>query len=49
MDYICYCHVGFYCSTYIEPTASFLGSSEFITTGYKLEVGHRCPGAPLLH
>ena len=28
-----------YCST-IEPTASFWDCPEFITTGYKLEVGH---------
>ena len=34
-----------YCST-IEPTASFWDCPEFITTGYKLEVGHP-PGAPL--
>ena len=33
-----------YCST-IEPTASFWDRPEFITTGYKLEVGHP-PGAP---
>ena len=33
-----------YCST-IEPTASFWDCPEFITTGYKLEVGHP-PGAP---
>lgn len=33
-----------YCST-IEPTASFWDCPEFITTGYKLEVGH-APGAP---
>ena len=33
-----------YCST-IEPTASFWDGPEFITTGYKLEVGHP-PGAP---
>ena len=32
-----------YCMT-IEPTASF-GTARFITTGYKLEVGHP-PGAP---
>ena len=32
-----------YCST-IEPTASFWDCPEFITTGYKLEVGHP-PGA----
>lgn len=32
-----------YCMT-IEPTASFWDCPEFITTGYKLEVGHpaRC-------
>ena len=36
-----------YCMT-IEPTASFWDCPEFITTGYKLEVGHP-PGAPLLH
>ena len=34
-----------YCCT-IEPTASFWDCPEFITTGYKLEVGHP-PGAPL--
>ena len=34
-----------YCST-IEPTASFWDCPEFITTGYKLEVGHP-PGAPI--
>ena len=34
-----------YCST-IEPTASFWDCPEFITTGYKLEIGHP-PGAPL--
>ena len=34
-----------YCLT-IEPTASFWDCPEFITTGYKLEVGHP-PGAPL--
>ena len=34
-----------YCST-IEPTASFWDCPAFITTGYKLEVGHP-PGAPL--
>ena len=34
-----------YLST-IEPTASFWDCGEFITTGYKLEVGHP-PGAPL--
>lgn len=28
-----------YCMT-IEPTASFWDCPEFITTGYKLEVGH---------
>ena len=33
-----------YCPT-IEPTASFWDCPEFITTGYKLEVGHP-PGAP---
>ena len=33
-----------YCST-IEPTASFWDCPEFITTGYKMEVGHP-PGAP---
>lgn len=33
-----------YCST-IEPTASFWDCPEFITTGYKLEIGHQ-PGAP---
>ncbi len=32
-----------YCST-IEPTASFWDCPEFITTGYKLEIGHP-PGA----
>ena len=30
----------------IEPTASFWDCSEFITSGYKLEVGHP-PGAPI--
>ena len=30
-----------YCST-IEPTASFWDCPEFITTGYKLEIGHPC-------
>ena len=34
-----------YCAT-IEPTASFWDCPEFITTGYKLEVGHP-PGAPI--
>ncbi len=34
-----------YCLT-IEPTASFWDCPEFITTGYKLEVGHP-PGAPV--
>ena len=33
-----------YCST-IEPTASLWDCPEFITTGYKLEIGHP-PGAP---
>ena len=33
-----------YCCT-IEPTASFWDCPEFITTGYKLEIGHP-PGAP---
>ncbi len=33
-----------FCST-IEPTASFWDCPEFITTGYKLEIGHP-PGAP---
>ncbi|MBQ0088233.1 MAG: DUF2723 domain-containing protein [Prevotellaceae bacterium] len=33
-----------YCST-IEPTASFWDCPEFITTAYKLEIGHP-PGAP---
>jgi hypothetical protein len=33
-----------YCLT-IEPTASFWDCPEFITTGYKLEIGHP-PGAP---
>lgn len=33
-----------YCST-IEPTASFWDCPEFISTGYRLEVGHP-PGAP---
>ena len=33
-----------YCMT-VEPTASFWDCPEFITTGYKLEVGHP-PGAP---
>ncbi len=36
-----------YCLT-IEPTASFWDCPEFITTGYKLEVGHP-PGAPFFH
>ena len=35
-----------YCST-IEPTASFWDCPEFITTAYKLEIGHP-PGAPFL-
>lgn len=35
-----------YCMT-IEPTASFWDCPEFITTAYKLEVGHP-PGAPFL-
>jgi hypothetical protein len=34
-----------YCST-IEPTASFWDCGEYISTSYKLEVGHP-PGAPL--
>ncbi|MFI5149514.1 MAG: DUF2723 domain-containing protein [Bacteroidia bacterium] len=34
-----------YCST-IEPTASFWDCGEYISTAYKLEVGHP-PGAPL--
>ena len=34
-----------YCMT-IEPTASFWDCPEFITTGYKLEIGHP-PGAPI--
>ena len=34
-----------YCLT-IEPTASFWDCPEFITTGYKMEVGHP-PGAPI--
>ena len=33
-----------YCST-IEPTASFWDCPEFISTGYKLEIGHP-PGSP---
>lgn len=33
-----------YCTT-IEPTASFWDCPEFITSGYKLEIGHP-PGAP---
>lgn len=33
-----------YCST-IEPTASFWDCPEFISTGYKMEIGHP-PGAP---
>ncbi len=33
-----------YCST-IEPTASFWDCPEFITTGYRMEIGHP-PGAP---
>ena len=33
-----------YCST-IEPTASYWDCPEFISTGYKLEIGHP-PGAP---
>ena len=33
-----------YCST-VEPTASFWDCPEFITTGYKMEIGHP-PGAP---
>lgn len=33
-----------YCST-VEPTASFWDCPEFITTAYKLEIGHP-PGAP---
>ena len=33
-----------YCST-VEPTASFWDCPEFISTGYKLEIGHP-PGAP---
>ena len=33
-----------YCTT-IEPTASFWDCPEFISTGYKLEIGHP-PGAP---
>ena len=32
-----------YCST-IEPTASFWDCPEFITTGYKLEIGHAAFG-----
>ena len=32
-----------YCST-IEPTASFWDCPEFITTGYKLEIGHSQDG-----
>ena len=34
-----------YCLT-VEPSASFWDCPEFITTGYKLEVGHP-PGAPI--
>ena len=34
-----------YCMT-IEPTASYWDCPEFITTGYKMEVGHP-PGAPI--
>ena len=33
-----------YCST-VEPTASFWDCPEFITTGFKMEIGHP-PGAP---
>ena len=36
-----------YCMT-IEPTASFWDCPEFITTGYKLEVGHP-PRRTVLH
>ena len=45
LGWVCFAIAAFvYCST-IEPTASFWDCPEFITTGYKLEVGHP-PGAP---
>ena len=45
LGWLCFLIAAFvYCST-IEPTASFWDCPEFITTGYKLEVGHP-PGAP---
>lgn len=45
LGWVCFGIAAFvYCST-IEPTASFWDCPEFITTGYKLEVGHP-PGAP---
>ena len=43
--WLCFLVAAFtYCST-VEPTASFWDCPEFITTAYKLEVGHP-PGAP---
>ena len=45
VGWIVFCIAAFvYCST-IEPTASFWDCPEFITTAYKMEIGHP-PGAP---
>ena len=44
MDYICYCRVGLLVPPLNRPQVS-RDCPEFITTGYKLEVGHP-PGAP---
>ena len=45
LGWVCFLIAAFvYCST-IEPTASFWDCPEFISTGYKLEIGHP-PGAP---
>ena len=45
MGWVCFAVAAFTYVSTIEPTASFWDCPEFITTGYKLEVGHP-PGAP---
>ncbi|MCF0188934.1 MAG: DUF2723 domain-containing protein [Bacteroidaceae bacterium] len=45
VGWVCFAIAAFTYVSTIEPTASFWDCPEFITTGYKLEVGHP-PGAP---